>query len=97
VVIILSESAAMSENEQCWTGVILKYVCPNCRRPDRQMFVFAEGTYDNAVLSKAAAHMIPCRACNAPLPKDDLTLETDICVATLEQLRKAGYPTPPVN
>ena len=83
-------------DEPLWTGVILAYVCPACHKPDRQMFVFQGATYDNAVLGKATEHMIPCRVCSATLPKN-LTFEADICVGTLEQLRKAGYPTPLVN
>lgn len=72
------------------------YVCPACQKQDRQMFVFDEATYDNAILGKAAARMTPCRACGTPLPKN-LTLATDIVVASLEHLRKEGYPTPTVN
>jgi len=86
----------MDEEEQCWTGVILIYVCPACHKPDRQVFVFEGGTYGSAPVSKAVDHMTPCKKCNAPLPKN-LTIETDTVVATLEQLRKAGYPVPPVH
>jgi hypothetical protein len=86
----------MDEQEQCWTGVILAYVCPACHKPDRQQFVFEGGTYGIEPVNKAAAHMTACRKCGAPLPKN-LSLETDTVVATLEQLRKAGYPTPPLN
>lgn len=82
--------------EASWTGVILAYVCPTCHKEDRQKFVFEGATYDQTVLRKAVAQASPCKMCNSPLPKD-LMLDTDICVATLEQLRKAGYPTPPVN
>jgi hypothetical protein len=85
-----------NEEDQCWTGVILAYVCPTCQKPDRQLFVFQDGTYDKSVLNKAVAHMKPCTKCNSPLPKD-LLLETDRVVATLEQLRKSGYPTPPLQ
>jgi hypothetical protein len=83
-------------NETCWTGVILAYTCPNCGKSDRQRFVLEGGSYDQSVIRKAADRMTPCRACGKPLPKN-LPLGTDIVVATLEQLRNAGYPVPPVN
>jgi len=86
----------MATEEPSWTGVILAYICPHCGKPDQQMFVFEEATYDNAILGRAAARMASCRTCNVPLP-NGLTFETDICVATLEQLRKAGYPVPSIN
>jgi hypothetical protein len=77
--------------EPSWTGVIVAYVCPMCHKPDRQKFVFEGVSYDDEVLSKAVANMIPCRGCNTPLPKN-LTLETDIVGASLEHLRKASRP-----
>lgn len=83
-------------DEHSWTGVILAYICPACDTPGRQMFALEGGSYDNAVLNIAAARMTTCTRCRAPLPKG-LTFETDICVAPLEQLRKAGYPVPSVN
>jgi hypothetical protein len=86
----------MDEQDQCWTAVTIRYICPACHKPDQQVFVFEGGTYGNEPLHKATARMTPCTKCNAPIPKN-LPLETDTVVATLEQLRKAGYPTPPVN
>ncbi len=87
----------MMEPQPTWVGVILAYTCPTCHKPDRQTFVFVVPKYDsNHILSTAQAHMTPCRTCNAILPKN-LLLETDICPATLEELRKSGYPVPPVN
>jgi uncharacterized Zn finger protein len=82
--------------EPSWTGVILAYICPTCGKEDQQRFIFEGATYDKAVLSKAAAHMMPCRKCGTPIPKN-LLLETDIVVAPLDALRKAGYPAPQVN
>ncbi len=87
----------MEEKDQCWTGVVFDYTCPNCHKPGRQKFVLEGGSYDEKiVLPKAAAGMTPCKECGEPLPKN-LMLATDIVVATLEQLRNGGYPVPPIN
>jgi hypothetical protein len=87
----------MREPEPTWVGVILAYVCPTCHKPDRQMFTFDVPKYDDRlILSTAQGQMKPCKWCKAGLPKN-LPLEVDLCPATLEQLRKAGYPVPPVN
>ena len=79
-----------------WTGVTLSYVCPSCRKPDRQMFVFEEATYDRTILSKASDKLAPCRRCHLILPKA-IPLHTDIIVGTLEQLRNQGFPIPQVD
>jgi len=86
----------MDEQNQCWTGVILSYICPNCYKPDRQMFVVSGGTYDESQVYKARKDMAPCRSCKQSLPPN-FEHEYDMTVGTLEQLRKAGYPVPPVN
>jgi hypothetical protein len=69
----------MNEQEQCWTGVTLVYLCPTCHRQDRQLFVFEGGTYGIEPLRKAAACMMPCTHCNSRLPKN-LEIETDTVV-----------------
>jgi len=86
----------MTEDET-WTGVTLQYVCPNCGKQGQQVFVIDGVGWDEKKAAPAAwKERSPCKSCNEPLP-DRLNIGVDICAGSLEQLRKAGYPTPPVN
>ena len=86
----------MTEDET-WTGVKTAYVCPHCGEHGMQVFVIDGVGWDTAKARAAAwKERSPCRSCKQPLP-DRLDIGIDICAASLEQLRKAGYPTPPVN
>jgi hypothetical protein len=87
----------VTDDQATWVGVTLGYACPSCGKRDRQAFVFDVPKYDyKYILHTAQSRMMPCNACNAELSKD-LELEVNICLATREQLRKAGYPVYPIN
>jgi hypothetical protein len=83
--------------DESWTAVTLTYVCPNCGKHGRQVFVIADVGYDLDKARLAAWPLrSPCTQCKQRLP-ESLDIGIDATAGSLEQLRKAGYPTPPVH
>jgi len=85
------------EEDESWSGVTLAYICPNCGKHGRQLFVIDGVGFDEKKAHPAAwKQRTPCKSCNEALP-DGLHIEIDILATSLERLRKLGYPTPPVQ
>ena len=78
--------------DESWTGVKIVYVCPQCRMHGRQFFaVEAVGLDREKARAAAWKQRSSCRSCNEPLPSN-LDIDLDIIVASVDHLRKAGYP-----
>lgn len=83
--------------DESWTGVILAYTCPACGKQGQQVFVVNGVGWDvEKARSAAWSSRTPCKPCKQPLP-ENLDIHIDITAASLERLRKLGYPTPSVH
>jgi rubredoxin len=93
----MGRESAPSMEDTPWTGVTLTYLCPSCGSHGKQLFVhYGVGLDMDKARQAAWEDRSPCRSCNEPL-SDNLPFRVDITPASLEELRKAGFPAPPAN